>query len=50
MALRTHNLPSERFKKPLCVVDVAVFQVVERQYEHIFCTLTIEKSDFDEVA
>jgi hypothetical protein len=31
-------------------VDEAMFQGVERQYILIFCILSIEKSDFGEVA
>jgi hypothetical protein len=30
--------------------DEAMFQGVERPYELIFCILSIEKSDLDEVA
>jgi hypothetical protein len=50
MALRTHNLPSGRLKNDFVEVDEAMFQVVVRPYELIFCNLNIEKSDLDEIA
>jgi hypothetical protein len=50
MALRIHNLPSGLLKNDLGEVDEAMFEGVERRYELIFCILSIEKSDLDEVA
>jgi hypothetical protein len=32
------------------VVDEGMFQGVEKPFENIFCTLGIEKRDFDEFA
>jgi hypothetical protein len=37
-------------KNDFCEVDEAIYQGVERPYEHIFCILCSEKSVSDEVA
>jgi hypothetical protein len=50
MALRTHNLPPGRLKNDFGEVDEAMFHGVESPNELIFCILSIEKSDLDEVA
>jgi hypothetical protein len=60
MALRTYNLPSDAWDLIICLPDVlkydfgeveeAMLQVVERPYVHIFCILSIEKSDLGEIA
>jgi hypothetical protein len=50
MALRRHNLPSIRLKNHFREVDEEMFQGAEMPYELIFCILSIEKSDLDEVA
>jgi hypothetical protein len=49
MAFRTHNLPSGRLKKVFGEVDEAILGV-EWTLNLIYCILSIEKSDFDEVA
>jgi hypothetical protein len=38
------------FKNDLGEADEAMFQGVERMYELLFCILSIEKRDFDDVA
>jgi hypothetical protein len=50
MALRTHYVTSRRSRNDFGEVDEAIFEVVERPYEFIYCILFIEKSDLDEVA
>jgi hypothetical protein len=50
MGQRTHNLPSGRLKNDFGEIDEAMFQGVEGPYEIIFCILSIEESDLDEVA
>jgi hypothetical protein len=50
MALRTHNLLSERIKNESAEFDEAMFQFFEMPCELIFCILGIEKSYLNEVA
>jgi hypothetical protein len=50
MALRTHNLPSERKKYNLGEVDKAMFQGVEMQCKNVFCILGIQERNLDDVA
>jgi hypothetical protein len=50
MALRTPIMPSRRLKNVFGEVDEEIFEVIVRPYELIFCILSIEKSDLDEVA
>jgi hypothetical protein len=50
MGLRTHNVPSGRLKNVFGEVDETMFQDVERPYDHVFCFLSFETSDTDEIA
>jgi hypothetical protein len=49
MALGNHSLFSRVLKNDFGEVDEAIFQGVQRHFEHIFCILAIDKSDLDEL-